>query len=265
MASRATPIHSMAVVPSPPLPLSPSLSFLYDPTRIGPDCSPSSSYTHPSSCGTYAMKWNTSSSSVAARFSLSGSLKNASSALPNELCAARISSLDPMASPRRSAGKCDVKDLKLERVFPSTSRRPPSSSSPSLSPPSTMELGALNNTLRMACVAHALCVTCLAKNNPSGTSSPVSGVPRALSSLSLPVDDCHLNKNISPCTAAFSTPSIGRTRLERESSSRLHSSVNSTFRVPKDSMREVKTPGSDSMVHQSLPPEDPIVDGGEET
>jgi hypothetical protein len=55
-----------------------------------------------------------------------------------------------MALPRKSGGKCDVKDLKLERVFPKTSLRPllsscffVASSSPSPSC-SMMESGALN-------------------------------------------------------------------------------------------------------------------------
>ena len=60
-----------------------------------------------------------------------------------------------------------------------------------------------------------------------------------------------MNRNIRPCTAASSTPSMGEVRLNRASSSRLQSSANSALRVPKDSMREVNTPGSDSMVHQS--------------
>ena len=111
-----------------------------------------------------------------------------------------------------------------------------------------------------------MCVTCFAKNNPSGTSSPVSGVPLLLPSLSfllsapLPdCDDCHLKRKINPCTAALSTPSTGWIKFDNESSSRLHNSVNSTLRVPNDSMREVNTPGSDSIVHQSLLVEDAIV------
>mmetsp|Transcript_4524 Transcript_4524/g.8769 ORF Transcript_4524/g.8769 Transcript_4524/m.8769 type:complete len:202 (-) Transcript_4524:66-671(-) len=181
-----------------------------------------------------------------------------------------------MASPRRSGGKCDVKDLKLERVLPRISLRPLSSSlavldvaalaalaSASSSSVWMMELGALNNTLRIAWVAQALSVTCLAKNNPSGQSSPTSALPLSTlppssSLFTSPAlddddddDDCHLNRKINPWTAAFSTPSMGRMSWRRESSSRLHSSANSTFWVPKDSIREVNTPGSDSMVHQS--------------
>ena len=55
-----------------------------------------------------------------------------------------------MALPRKSGGKCDVKDLKLERVFPKTSLRPLLSSCffVALSSPSPscsmMESGALN-------------------------------------------------------------------------------------------------------------------------
>mmetsp|Transcript_12707 Transcript_12707/g.23028 ORF Transcript_12707/g.23028 Transcript_12707/m.23028 type:complete len:233 (-) Transcript_12707:18-716(-) len=186
-----------------------------------------------------------------------------------------MSSLDPMASPRRSGGKCDVKDLKLERVLPRISLRPFLSSSVvfdvaalvsallsalSSSSVSMMELGALNNTLRMAWVAQALWVTCLAKNNPSGQSSPTSALPLSTlppssslftSSASDDDDDCHLNRKINPWTAAFSTPSMGRMSWRRESSSRLQSSANSTFWVPNDSIKEVNTPGSDSMVHQS--------------
>lgn len=53
---------------------------------------------------------------------------------------------------------------------------------------------------------------------------------------------------------------MGWIRCDNESSSRLHNSVNSTLRVPNDSMRDVNTPGSDSIVHQSLFEEEAIIE-----
>ena len=69
-----------------------------------------------------------------------------------------------------------------------------------------LSTAALNNTLKMACVAHALCVICLAKYNPGGISSSASGTLPALLLLLLPIAllvflellDCHLKRKIKP-------------------------------------------------------------------
>ena len=70
------------------------------------------------------MEWNMSSSLVSPILGFDGLMRKVSSARPNKLCAKRISSEETMALPRRSDGKCNGKDLKLERVFPKTKLHP---------------------------------------------------------------------------------------------------------------------------------------------
>ena len=147
-----------------------------------------------------------------------------------------------------SGGNAEVNVLKFDKVSPKINRRPWSSST--LSPLDSIELGALNNTLKMACVAQALVVTCLAKNKSAGESSSLNGLfPVTAPSEGL-LDDCHLNRKIKPWTLAR-VPSRGLVRSFKESLSSDQSSVNSAFLTPKLSMREVKTPGSDSIVNHS--------------
>mmetsp|Transcript_22654 Transcript_22654/g.55917 ORF Transcript_22654/g.55917 Transcript_22654/m.55917 type:complete len:250 (-) Transcript_22654:377-1126(-) len=109
------------------------------PSRIGPSCRPSSSYSFPS-MGMYAVKWYTSSSLLALLSSISNGSGRA-----KLLCVVRIVSLLLMLSPLRSAGKSAVKALKSE------------SSAPSWIPSAFIMM------LSSAWVPQALLMTCLAK------------------------------------------------------------------------------------------------------
>mmetsp|Transcript_20633 Transcript_20633/g.64150 ORF Transcript_20633/g.64150 Transcript_20633/m.64150 type:complete len:226 (-) Transcript_20633:21-698(-) len=111
----------------------------HSPRQIGPDLRPSSSYSLPL-IGMYEMKWYSSSSFSAPRPS-----RMNGSARAKLLCALRTRSLLLIASPFRFGGNSLVNSLKLV------------SSAPSDTP------GALRRIERIACVAHALLMTCEAK------------------------------------------------------------------------------------------------------
>mmetsp|Transcript_2264 Transcript_2264/g.7546 ORF Transcript_2264/g.7546 Transcript_2264/m.7546 type:complete len:253 (+) Transcript_2264:758-1516(+) len=180
------------------------------PRKTGPGLRPSSSYAAPL-MGTYAMKWYTSSSSVA--FLLS-SWKGSGRA--NELWAVRMAWLSERAAPLRSAGKAPVN----------------SRNSDSDGPSDRCGLWQFMRTEMMACVAHAFWITCLAKKMPC--SSGASTVSRVSSR------STHLKRKMQPNTS----PSAAM-----PSSLMSHTSSTCTPLHPNDSMSSVNTPGSDSMVH----------------
>jgi len=97
------------------------------------------------------------------------------SARAKELCASRMLALFPMARPLMSALKSPVKALNSPRVGPRSKPAPPSR---------------LRRIERMACVAHALGMTWLAKKS----SGAASGLTTGRSSFS----DLYLKRKIRP-------------------------------------------------------------------
>ncbi len=148
---------------------------------------------------------------------------------------ALISSELERASPFIPASKEEQNSLKEVRVSPSF--QVPSSSS-------SLFCSELSSTDRMACVAHAFWMTCLAKNILSALES-LTTVPCGSSS------GVHLKRKTSPWTTSPSCSSW----------SRLQSSSTWTPRTPNLLISSVKTPGSLSIRHQlpAAPPVSPIV------
>mmetsp|Transcript_19710 Transcript_19710/g.50076 ORF Transcript_19710/g.50076 Transcript_19710/m.50076 type:complete len:222 (-) Transcript_19710:41-706(-) len=180
-------------------------------SATGPGLSPSSSYSVPPT-GTYAMKWN-ASSSLPPFWSSSGTSGSGRAKL---LCTPRMTSLLLMARPLMSGGMSDVKALKSVSASPSSTPGAPG--------------GMLSRMERMAWVAHALGITWFAKNTVPVVSSAVGRLSSSAT---------HLNRKMRPYTGLI---------CSRVSLSMLHSSSTCTPFTPIFSISSVNTPGSDSIV-----------------
>lgn len=142
------------------------------------------------------------------------------------LCAVRMTSDEPRASPRRSAGSAVVNCLN-------------SSSSP------LTRMPVLNSTCSMAIVAHALDTVCLENHRAelSGagelTLAMPDSAPEPLAS------DSYLNRKMSPCMVGSGSQAAG---------SSAHSSSTCTEVAPYACSSSVNTAGSDSISHQDMVP-----------